>query len=745
MFTNQLRYLIISMIVLLNSGVYAQQRKESELIDSIERSYDSKEYRSSLSKLDDSDQVLKVCSSVLKRVNSNQDRFSLYLETGIRLYDIKDQQNAECYLNKAKSYTIYIESDELLSRLYNYIGWLASDNKSYAEAIGYFKIASQHYSNADLFVEQGNAYNSIGAMYWYQRNYALALNYFNQVYELGRKNDDIELILKGLTNKGVVLNQLAQYNEALDCFEKALELNQIVGDEIGRASIYNNLGNIHYGLNQFSSAIRYYNSAMELYTKLDNVSGISSCYNNLGEVYLKQGNVSEALKSYKTSLNYIDEDKDSSAIAVAYVNIGRAHQSNKSYAEAISYFERALKIMMTHEDVSLEAEAYLHLAQTGIASDNLAQAQKYLNNAISIAQKIGEKTILAECYKSFSELAEKESNFKKALIYQRLYSAVNDSITDEQALINSARMEAVYNLLQKEETISKLEKDNISKDEDLERMKETRTLYLIISVALFGCIIFLILLFRLKRRTSSQLEQKNVELAQLNATKDKFFSIIAHDLKSPFSSLLGFAEMLCLHAESKNTKEVIEYSQVIHNSTKRLLGLVENLLQWSRTQLGTTEYKPMQLDVSIHTNNIVSLLRLNAEEKDILISPKVEKDLVAWADLNLFSTVLRNLISNAIKFSRIGSVIYVIAKKVDNIIQVSVVDSGVGIRHEDLQKLFQVDTAFTTKGTFNEKGTGIGLVLCKEFVEINKGQISVVSELEKGSTFTFTLPTTKAE
>nr|WP_319397264.1 tetratricopeptide repeat-containing sensor histidine kinase [uncultured Carboxylicivirga sp.] len=745
MFTNQLRCLIISLIVLLNSGVYAQQRKESELIDSIERSYDSKEYRTSLSKLDDSDHVLKVCSSILKSVNSNQDRFSLYLETGIRLYDINDQQNAEDYLNKAKSYTIYIKSDEQLSRLYNYIGWLASDNKSYTEAIGYFKIASQHYSKADLYVEQGNAYNSIGAMYWYQRNYALALNYFNQVYELGRKNDDIELILKGLTNKGVVLNQLAQYNEALDCFEKALELNQIVGDEIGRASIFNNLGNIHYGLNQYSSAIRYYNSAMELYTKLDNLSGISSCYNNLGEVYLKQGNVSEALKSYKTSLNYIDEDKDSSAIAVAYVNIGRAHQSNKSYAEAISYFERALKIMMTHEDVSLEAEAYLHLAQTGIASDNLAQAQKYLTNAISIAQKIGEKTILAECYKSFSKLAEKESNYKKALIYQRLYSVVNDSITDEQALINSARMEAVYNLLQKEETISKLEKDNISKDEDLERMKETRTLYLIISVALFGCIIFMILLFRLKRRTSSQLEQKNVELAQLNATKDKFFSIIAHDLKSPFSSLLGFAEMLCLHAESKNTKEVIEYSQVIHNSTKRLLGLVENLLQWSRTQLGTTEYKPMQLDVSIHTNNIVSLLRLNAEEKDILISPKVEKDLVAWADLNLFSTVLRNLISNAIKFSRIGSVIYVIAKKVDDIIQVSVVDSGVGIRHEDLQKLFQVDTAFTTKGTFNEKGTGIGLVLCKEFVEINKGQISVESELEKGSTFTFTLPTTKDE
>lgn len=253
-------------------------------------------------------------------------------------------------------------------------------------------------------------------------------------------------------------------------------------------------------------------------------------------------------------------------------------------------------------------------------------------------------------------------------------------------------------------------------------------------------VIILFLSYRSRQKTERLLKEKNQELKQLNATKDKFFSIIAHDLKSPFSSLMGFAEMLTLNAESKNTKEVIEYSQIIHNSTKRLLGLVENLLQWSRTQIGTTEYRPSQLDISIQTHNIVSLLRLNAEEKDIVISPKIDRNLVAWADENLYNTILRNLISNAIKFSRIGSVIYVTASIKNNMIEVSVADSGVGIRQENLEKLFMVDSTFSTRGTLNEKGTGLGLVLCKEFVEINKGTIWAESELEKGSTFYFTLP-----
>ncbi len=744
MVRNIYRYIFMLLLAITLSSSLALAYTNSEATEQSSAQTTSKTatLQQTLEQTTDSKEIITICENAVKNLDSASglEKFETYLFCGIQLYEIDDYERSLTHLNSAFSYRNYTTNDEHLGKLYNYLGWITSANSDFNQAITYFTNASNSYQKSGNTVDQGNSLNSIGAMYWYQRNYAMALSYFNEVLNLGEESDNVELMLKALTNKGVVLNQLAQYNDALKCLEKALELNQLTNNKDSRASLMNNLGNIYYSLNKYDSAIRYYREALSIYTELKDVNGVSSCHNNIGEVFLKMGDINSALENYEISLRYERTEKDSADIAVTYVNIGRAHQFGKDYKLAISYFEKALKLLINYDDPALESETYLHLAQTVMSFDRYTQANDYLNRAIEIAQRINEKPILAQCYDTKSELYEQQQDFKNAFQYQKLYANLKDSITDEQALANSARMEAVYNLLQKEETISKLEQDNISKQEDLDKAKETRTLYLIISIALLACIIFLFLLIRLRRKSNQQLKVKNAELAQLNATKDKFFSIIAHDLKSPFSSLMGFAEMLCLHAESKNTKEVIDYSQVIHNSTKRLLGLVENLLQWSRTQLGTTEYKPMHIDVSIQSQNIVSLLRLSAEEKDIVISPKIEKDLVAWADQNLFSTVLRNLISNAIKFSRVGSVIYVVASKKNGMIEVAVSDSGVGIRQENVEKLFQVDSNFTTKGTFNEKGTGIGLVLCKEFVEINKGSIWAESELEKGSTFTFTLP-----
>ncbi len=266
------------------------------------------------------------------------------------------------------------------------------------------------------------------------------------------------------------------------------------------------------------------------------------------------------------------------------------------------------------------------------------------------------------------------------------------------------------------------------------------TFYLFgISFLLMLVIVFFVLL-GLSIRTNKKLKNKYHEMEKLNATKDKFFSIIAHDLKSPFNSLMGFSEVLSMQVENKSPKEIMAYSRSIYNSTRKLYSLVDTLLQWSRTQLGTTDYNPERLDVKVLALNVVSILKINAEEKDIIISFDIDNNLIAWADKDLFSAVLRNLVSNAIKFSRVGSVIKVAAIRKANYIEVSVSDTGVGISSDNLHKIFRVDANLTTVGTLNEKGTGLGLALCKEFAEINKGAISVESKLEKGSVFKFTVP-----
>lgn len=736
-----IRYLALAVLVLnnLNLSINAQTKSTSKT-----GSY----YLNQIKDSSTPDQIIDLCNmaiNTLSNTNSDSISFYTYLNVGKVLYDNNLISEATDILIAATSYKDVIKEQDKIAEAFNYLGWIASSNSEYDSALNYLLEASVFYKTSSKQVELGNTFNSMGAMYWYQRNFSSALNSFESALEIAESINDTELETKALTNKGVVLNQLAQYNEALSCLEKALELNQLHHNSNTKASLLNNLGSVLFELKQYDSAIRHYREALSIYESLNDLDGLSGCYNNIGEVFLKLGDFHSALDNYNISLQHKNNTNDSADIAIAYVNIGRAHQSGKHYNKAISYFEKALKILINFNDPLLEAETLLHLGQTILAYDDIDQAETYLNKSKNIAIKYNKKSILSQCYNSLSNLHKKRHDYKQALHFKSLHASIKDSLIDEKALTSSLRLEAVYNLIQKEETISKLEQDNFHKSIDLTKAKSTRTIYLMISIGLLVFLIILFALFRLKRATSRQLKEKNEELRQLNATKDKFFSIIAHDLKSPFSSLMGFAEMLSLHAESKNNKEVIEYSQIIHSSTKRLLGLVENLLQWSRTQLGTTEYNPTHLDVSIHTHNIVTLLRLNAEEKDIVISPKVEKELVAWADLNLFSTVLRNIISNAIKFSRVGSVIYVAASKKGEMVEVTVTDSGVGIRQENLEKLFQVDSTFSTKGTFNEKGTGIGLVLCKEFVEINKGTIWAESELEKGSTFYFTLPITNKD
>ncbi|MCU4155392.1 tetratricopeptide repeat-containing sensor histidine kinase [Carboxylicivirga sp. A043] len=689
------------------------------------------------------EEVIDYCEQAIATIDNSLEantQFDIYQKVALTLYNHKQYGVSKKYFGEALKLKSKINDINLIADIEGYLGWIESANNHYEQAIVHFNAALKLYAQSKNLEKTGNTYNSIGAMHWYQRNYPLALDNFDKVLSIGERMDNSTLIRKGLTNKGVVLNTLSQYNEALACFESALEIAQLDNDKKSRAALLNNIGNLNSELKQNETALHNFKEALQLYIDLDDKDGISGCYNNMGEVYLQLGNTLQALENYQTSLAISKQEGDSASITISYVNIGRAHQNGQQYSKAISYYEKALKLMLTFDDPSLKAETYLHLGQTLLINRHYDQSKSYLEKACQLANTLEEKSLQAQACNSLSEWYSKQGDYEKALSYKSEYAELKDAITDEQAMLSSARMEAVYKLLQKEEQISILEQDNIDKTESLQLARNTRTVYLIIAGMLLVILIVLFVSFRARKKAEHLLKEKNEELKQLNATKDKFFSIIAHDLKSPFSSLMGFAEMLALNAESKNTSAVVEYSQIIHNSTKRLLGLVENLLQWSRTQIGTTEYKPSQLDISIQTHNIVSLLRLNAEEKDIVISPKIERNLIAWADENLYNTTLRNLISNAIKFSRIGSVIYVTAGIKNDMIEVSVADSGVGIRQENLEKLFTVDTTFSTKGTLNEKGTGLGLVLCKEFVEINKGTIWAESELEKGSTFYFTLP-----
>lgn len=241
------------------------------------------------------------------------------------------------------------------------------------------------------------------------------------------------------------------------------------------------------------------------------------------------------------------------------------------------------------------------------------------------------------------------------------------------------------------------------------------------------------------RFVNDQLSKSEEKLRNTNNAKDRLFSIIAHDLRSPFNSLLNFSEFLVEDLDSLEKEEIKLFSEKIHEAAKSVFTLLENLLQWSRLQSGKIPYEPATFNMHYKINQAIKLLSNNAANKKINIVNDTSPMSVVYADEDMLFSVIENLLNNAIKFTNENGTIVFRSTVLNDIIEFSITDDGVGISEEDLPKLFRVDTHHTTYGTKEEKGTGLGLVICKEMIERNKGKISVTSKLNVGTTFTFTL------
>lgn len=243
-----------------------------------------------------------------------------------------------------------------------------------------------------------------------------------------------------------------------------------------------------------------------------------------------------------------------------------------------------------------------------------------------------------------------------------------------------------------------------------------------------------------RKQIEEEIKFKNEELNKINAQKDKFFSIIAHDLRSPFNSIIGFSDMLIEQVKNKDYGGIGKYADIIWQSSNRAMDLLMNLMEWSRSQTGMMEFNPEYFEMVNLINEVELQLINTAHQKSIIITKSLPPNVPVFADKAMTSAVLRNLVSNAIKFTPQGGEIIISVEEQKNKLIISVSDNGVGIPKASIEKLFRIDQNLTTHGTQNERGTGLGLVLCKEFVEKHRGKIWVKSEEGKGSVFYFTIP-----
>ncbi len=246
-----------------------------------------------------------------------------------------------------------------------------------------------------------------------------------------------------------------------------------------------------------------------------------------------------------------------------------------------------------------------------------------------------------------------------------------------------------------------------------------------------------------RRRTDDIIKNQYNQLQEMNRSKDKFFSVIAHDLRGPFQSLLSSSEMLATDVENLTPEQIKTFSSGLNNSLRNLYGIIENLLQWSMMQRNMLEFDPENLDLYDITNNIAEILNQSAAKKDISVTNKIGRKTNVFADLFMLRSVIQNLLVNAIKFTKTGGQIIISSLNKGRFVEISVQDNGIGMEKSKIRDLFGPSAVISTRGTSGEKGTGLGLTLCKEFVERNGGEIIAESKLGKGSKFTFTLPKAK--
>jgi signal transduction histidine kinase len=403
--------------------------------------------------------------------------------------------------------------------------------------------------------------------------------------------------------------------------------------------------------------------------------------------------------------------KDKRALAESYNNIGVIYYQQKKYKQSIPNLLLALDA-----------------GQDSQSQNQIRKSYEYLSS----------------CYKELGDL-------KKSLYYKDQYLAIHDFILNDRSEQQVLATENRYVLDKKESQIDKLETDRIQREKEIAAQKKFRNVLFILIGLSFVILVLIFYLYIVKKRSNLILQEandkvqlQNIALQDLNATKDKFFSIISHDLKGPLNSLTSFSGLLINHTDSLSKDEIKMLAKDLDKSLKNLFALLENLLEWSRSQTGKIEFKPEAFDVTALLAENTELLKAQAQNKNIVLENAYISEQSVFAHKHSINTVVRNLISNAIKFTPAGGMIKVDLQPKADSVTVTIADNGVGMSKEVMNKLFRIDTKHTTKGTAEEKGTGLGLILCKEFVEKNGGRIWVESEEGKGSVFCFTVPRVKS-
>lgn len=698
-----------------------------------------------------------------------------------RLVNRIDEEATRNNYDLGRSYAIFFKS--MLSE--------QNQNKEITLAI-YKKALTMAEDVADTKL-QYKVYYQLGLMHEKYYESEQALNAFQAAYSFLQNSVDTLKTAETLTKIGLIYWENGNLKEAGYNFQKALRLRKAIGDKMAVSGSLNNLGAIFFKQGNYKDALKNFLESLQIRKQTDNYEEISVSLNNVGLIYQK-------LQYYEKAKTLFLEAKDISnscgynfGQAYSLYNLGQLYKDLDTIVTSNNYFKESLELSDKFRFRNLNTLTINHIAKNYEILQNYNQAYRLYIEAADSAKSINDKFALATVYSNLAKIYQhmnrrdsalkyidlsqaialrenlreilKDNYYQKFEIYSemnnvlaalenyKIYSEINDKIMNEN-LVNNITNMLIKAEIQETEAVNKLLlKEKLLAQSELENQRNLRNYIIIASIMFLVAFIALLLLYRMKKNTSDKIEQQNIQLelliTELNtgnitlkkmiATRDKLFSIIAHDLRNPLNVILNYAGLLRNSSDHVERSEIKEYSDIINNSGEAMASLINNLLNWARNQLDQIQIDKRTFSLNELIQKVITAVSAKALYKEIEIIQKIDKEYLVKADTDMIESVVRNLLSNALKFSNRHSEILISAEEEGDFIRLLITDHGIGIEKNVAESIFS-DSIVSHKGTENESGSGLGLNICKEFISRNGGEINFTSEPGKSTVFWFTIP-----
>ncbi len=575
------------------------------------------------------------------------------------------------------------------------------------------------------------------AEYYSDNNPGKAIEYYERSLEAAKRIDRKLLVANNYYSIGFAYLLKGDYDKSLENYLLSVRVYEEMKDTFRLSNALMSIGNVYVQINNGPKTREYYARAQKLIEAIRDSA-------QLGSLFMERGVQYDQAKQYDTSMYFHRKAlaigvalKDDYFISNALSNIALTYKHQQKNAEALVVLDSVLR-MFTRLQVPADnfAAVYNNIAATHAQAGNYAQAETAFATSIKYGEEIGAASIVMENYRNMADMYEQMKDYRRENLYLKKYYSLKDSLFTADKKNQLTQLEADYHLEQKNSVI-------VKQEAEVEKQRNQRNLFIIIAIAAALVLSTLAIFYSRIRKKNQLLQEKNTEinqqkdeLATLNHVKDRLFSIISHDLRNPLVTLRSYLSLSDSSAIPEEKKQ--EFRTQTIRAVSQTSDMLDNLLAWANMQIKNTAVPITPVDITDCVLDVEHHVQAQAQQKRVDIVKNMEH-LTAPGDQNIISIALRNLLTNAIKFTGPGKKVYIEVEKRDNHIHISVKDEGIGMSPEQLDKI-RSNQASSTTGTGGEKGSGLGIFLVRELLEKIKGQLLVNSTEGVGSTFTIQLP-----